>query len=577
MNTGHITLKELKHAIHRLKNKKAPGPDGVPSELCKWPNADNRKILLKHLNEYWESESLEDTMNDASLATIYKKGRSDRPENYRPIALLNVTYKPLAIIIHDRLYETIDDRISKTQFGFRKNKGTAQPLFIYRRIQELQEESGLSFHTLLLDWEKAFDKVDQKRMIQAIRRLGIKVKIIRMIEAIYKEPRFSIKDGKTQTNKRRQMAGIRQGCTLSPCLFILLLITITHGVRTNISLQEQIDPAAGQLHNISLSELYYADDTLIMSSTAKAAETILQHIEQESEKYNMKLNYDKCIHLIMNGLHTITYRNGEEMHRKTEATYLGGNIFANGSYKKQIRHRITNTWITIRKLGLIWKKAFASHKWKLRVFGAVIMSKPLYGLEATPFTEQDCKQLDAFQYRGLRNIFGIKHSYWSGVKNKQIPLTANQKAKTEGKQQIIPISERQVKLHGHLVRADEGDLMKKTMYQDGTRRSFPDMPCMKRDYKDKKATAHWSAARNKERFSSRGSTAGFVPPSVYIGFRLFVLLGRRGDVSSMLWGVRGRLVSGANSSVGTQSCPTRPRHPALRSVPTRQWYVWVLG
>ena len=30
---------------------------------------------------------------------------------------------------------------------------------------------------------------------------------------------------------------------------------------------------------------------------------------------------------------------------------------------------------------------------------------------------------------------------------------------------------------------------------------FPDMPCMKRVYRDKKATFHWSAARKKERFS----------------------------------------------------------------------------
>ena len=52
-----------------------------------------------------------------------------------------------------------------------------------------------------------------------------------MIEAIYEEPKFFIKDGKTQTNKRRQMAGIRQGCPLSPYLFILLLTTITHDVR----------------------------------------------------------------------------------------------------------------------------------------------------------------------------------------------------------------------------------------------------------------------------------------------------------------------------------------------------------
>ena len=32
---------------------------------------------------------------------------------------------------------------------------------------------------------------------------------------------------------------------------------------------------------------------------------------------------------------------------------------------------------------------------------------------------------------------------------------------------------------------------------------FPDMPCMKRVYRDKKASVHWSAARKKERFSSR--------------------------------------------------------------------------
>ena len=45
----------------------------------------------------------------------------------------------------------------------------------------------------------------------------------------------------------------------------------------------------------------------------------------------------------------------------------------------------------------------------------------------------------------------------------------------------------------------------------------------------------------------------------------------------MLWRVRGRLVSWANSSVGIQSCPTPPRHAAVRSVPTRQWYVRVPG
>ena len=58
---------------------------------------------------------------------------------------------------------------------------------------------------------------------------------------------------------------------------------------------------------------------------------------------------------------------------------------------------------------------------------------------------------------------------------------------------------------------------------------------------------------------------------------MFVLLERRsGDVSSILWRVRGTLVSWANSSVGIQSCPIPPRRSAVRPEPTRPWYVPVL-
>ena len=73
---------------------------------------------------------------------------------------------------------------------------------------------------------------------------------------------------------------------------------------------------------------------------------------------------------------------------------------------------------------------------------------------------------------------------------------------------------------------------------------------------------------------NRWSTADSVPPSVCIGFRLFVLLERRwSDVSSIPWRERWTFVSWANSSVGTQSCPTPPGRSAGRSDPTRPWYV----
>ena len=79
---------------------------------------------------------------------------------------------------------------------------------------------------------------------------------------------------------------------------------------------------------------------------------------------------------------------------------------------------------------------------------------------------------------------------------------------------------------------------------------------------------------------NRLSTAGFVPPSVYIGFPLFVLPRKRsGQLSSMPWGARGSVVStdpSASRPVRSRSA-LPPRRPALRRPePFSPWYVRVL-
>ena len=47
---------------------------------------------------------------------------------------------------------------------------------------------------ILLDWEKAFDKIDQEMMIDAIKRLNVPEEITNTIKAIYESPVFRIKD-----------------------------------------------------------------------------------------------------------------------------------------------------------------------------------------------------------------------------------------------------------------------------------------------------------------------------------------------------------------------------------------------
>ena len=95
------------------------------------------------LNKCWEEEELFEERNQADLAVIYKRGKTEQPENYRPIALLNIGYKLMASMVQKRLAEAMDDRVDPAQSGFRKSRSTSQPIHIYRRIQETHEEAGL--------------------------------------------------------------------------------------------------------------------------------------------------------------------------------------------------------------------------------------------------------------------------------------------------------------------------------------------------------------------------------------------------------------------------------------------------
>ena len=73
----------------------------------------------------------------------------------------------------------------------------------------MQEKAGLETHILLLDWEKAFDKVNRTKLLTALTRIGIPTKNAAIIKAIYDEPQFSIKDGTETTENRKQRTGIR--------------------------------------------------------------------------------------------------------------------------------------------------------------------------------------------------------------------------------------------------------------------------------------------------------------------------------------------------------------------------------
>ena len=159
IRTEEITIKELRKTIRKLKNNKTPGTDRVTVDMIKALDKQNLEILRGQLNECWTNECIPEIMTEANVASLFKKGDTQNLANYRPIALLNYTYRILASIIQQRLAEKLDQHIHPTQYGFRAKRSTSQASFLARRIQDISEQSGDKLLLVLLDWEKAFDKI----------------------------------------------------------------------------------------------------------------------------------------------------------------------------------------------------------------------------------------------------------------------------------------------------------------------------------------------------------------------------------------------------------------------------------
>ena len=142
LKVGDITLAELEGAIRKLKQGKAAGPDGIPVHIFKELDLDGLMILQHLLNDWWNGKEIPIEVTQAQVVLIVKnKGNKADLGNYRPISLLNATYKIYTTILQKRLAEVLDPHLQPTQYGFRRKKSTANAVHYVRRVMENEEKN----------------------------------------------------------------------------------------------------------------------------------------------------------------------------------------------------------------------------------------------------------------------------------------------------------------------------------------------------------------------------------------------------------------------------------------------------
>ena len=150
------------------------------------------------------------------------------------------------------------------------------------------------------------------------------------------------------------VAGVLQGDTLAPCLFIICLGYV---LRTSIDKIKEngfelTKKRSRRYPAKTISDADYTDDIAILANTANQAETLLHSLERAAAGNGLIVNAHKTEYMCFNQTGDIFTLGGISLKLVDRFTNLGSSV---SSTEKDIDTRLTKAWTAIDKLSIIWK------------------------------------------------------------------------------------------------------------------------------------------------------------------------------------------------------------------------------
>ena len=263
---GMLTVSERFAALQGMARRKAPGCDGLPMEfyLKFWDVLGPDLVAV--LNSCYGSGSLTLSQRRGVIFLSFKKGDRLDPSNWRPISLLNVDYKLAARVTAGRLLKVIHLVVANDQTCGVPGRYIGKNVAFLRDVVEYAESSNCSVAILSLDQEKAFDRVEWSFMRATLLKMGFGASFVRWVDLFYCNVQSSVNVNGYVSPFFSLSRGVRQGCPLSPLLYVLVPEVLACNIRANPCITGLSLPGSSQPQSL-ISQ--YADDTsLVLSSDA---------------------------------------------------------------------------------------------------------------------------------------------------------------------------------------------------------------------------------------------------------------------------------------------------------------------
>ena len=306
-----------------------------------------------------------------------KKGDLRLAKNYRGITLTSIAAKIYNALLWNRIEPKIEGILRKNQIGFRRNRSTTSQILTIRRILEGVRAKNLQATLLFVDFTKAFDSIHRGKMEQILLAYGLPKETVAAIMILCRNTKVKVCSPDGDTEYFDIVAGVLQGDTLAPYLFIIcldyVLRTSINKIRENGF--ELTKRRSKRYLAKTITDADYADDLALLANTPNQAETLLHSLERAAAGIGLHVNAHKTEYMCYNQTGNIATLDGASLKLVNKFTYLGSSV---SSTKKDIDTRLMKAWTAIDRLSIIWKSDL-SDKMKRSFFQAAVVSILLYG------------------------------------------------------------------------------------------------------------------------------------------------------------------------------------------------------
>ena len=323
----------------RLKSGKASGLDMLSAELLKHANENFMIVFTKLFNKLLQSRTFPEEWSVGVIVVLFKGGDEADLKNYRGITLLSIFGKFFLGGLFERLNNVVSnfEILEQNQIGFRKGYQTSDHIFTLREIIEnyVRNNKG-PLYVCFVDFQKAFDSVDHKPLLQQLVTYGIKSNFLKVITSLYDKVKSCVRGNDSLTDIFPCKRGVRQGCPLSPVLFALYLNDLNRHIKA-CSQGVLVD-------DIPIHSLLYADDLVLLGKDRKDLQSQLDELDKFSKSLKMEVNMNKTkIMLIQKkksrakSMENTPWKIGDkEVKECTSYKYLGVTLKSTGSFSEHI-------------------------------------------------------------------------------------------------------------------------------------------------------------------------------------------------------------------------------------------------